>query len=177
MQAPVGLLIVPSVLAGWLLFGGENSLWHRFFAAQFRAETLHAPVPELVTTLIVLVVVAAGIGLAYLRYASPAALADANARIARESVHMPPVLSNAFYFDTALDFLFVRPALWAGSFFSQQLDPVVIDGAVRETVISSRWLGHLFRSFQTGLVRAYALIIVFGAACFIAYYAFAGGLR
>jgi hypothetical protein len=29
------------------------------------------------------------------------------------------------------------------------------------------------RSFQTGLVRAYALILVFGAACFIVYYAFA----
>ena len=176
-QAPVAVLIVPSVLAGWLLFGGENSLWHRFFALQFRTEHLQASVPEIVTTLIVLAVVAAGIAFAYLRYASSGALADANARIARESVHMPPVLANAFYFDTALDLLFVRPAVWAGQFFARQFDPLFIDGAVRETVISSRWLGHLLRSFQTGLVRAYALIVVFGAACFIAYYAFAGGLR
>ena len=31
----------------------------------------------------------------------------------------------------------------------------------------TRWLGTLVRSLQTGLVRAYALILVFGAACFI----------
>ncbi len=36
---------------------------------------------------------------------------------------------------------------------------------------SANWLGTLVRSFQTGLVRAYALILVFGAACFIVYYA------
>jgi len=51
----------------------------------------------------------------------------------------------------------------------------VIDGAVREASLSASWLGHLFRSFQTGLVRAYALVIVFGVACFAAYYAIAGG--
>ncbi|MDP9017040.1 MAG: NADH-quinone oxidoreductase subunit L [Candidatus Eremiobacteraeota bacterium] len=177
MNVPVGILIVPSILAGWLLWGGEHSPWHQFFAAQFRAETLGAPVSELVTTLIVLAVVAAGIGVAYIRYASAAALSDAPARIQRESVRMPAALSQAFYFDTALDLLFVKPAMGLGLAFGRWLDPHVIDGAVREAVISSRWLGHFFRSMQTGLVRAYALMIVFGAACFIAYYAFAGGLR
>ncbi len=177
MNAPVAILIVPSVLAGWLLFGAEGSPWHRFFAGEFRAESLHAPVNEIVTSLLVLVVVAAGIGIAYLRYASRAALADATARIQGESVHMLPVLTQAFYFDTALDLLFVKPAMGFGTVFSRWTDPHLIDGAVRESVLASRWLGHLFRSLQTGLVRAYALILVLGAACFIAYYAFAGGLR
>jgi hypothetical protein len=36
----------------------------------------------------------------------------------------------------------------------------------------------LTRSFQTGLLRAYAFILVFGAACFVVYYAVvAGGMR
>ena len=43
----------------------------------------------------------------------------------------------------------------------------MIDGAVREVAVGARWLGTLVRSLQTGLVRAYALILVFGAACFI----------
>ncbi len=53
----------------------------------------------------------------------------------------------------------------------------MIDGAVRDIVFWARWLGTLVRSFQTGLVRAYALILVFGAACFIVYYAVVGGVR
>jgi hypothetical protein len=53
-------------------------------------------------------------------------------------------------------------------------DPRVLDGAVREIVDTADWLGTLVRSLQTGLLRAYALILVFGAACFIAYYAIAG---
>jgi hypothetical protein len=48
---------------------------------------------------------------------------------------------------------------------------------VREVSISAIWLGHLFRSFETGLVRAYALTIAFGAACFAVYYAVIGTAR
>jgi hypothetical protein len=50
---------------------------------------------------------------------------------------------------------------------------------VREAAVSAQWLGHLFRSFQTGLVRAYALSIALGVVCIVAYYAFAftGGAR
>ena len=178
MQVPVAVLIVPSVLAGWLLFGKENSPWHHFFAAQFRAETFaQPPIGEFATSLIVLLVVAIGVALAYVRYASPRALSDAIAHIQRESVRMPAVLSHAFYFDAALDLLFVKPAVGLGVIFARYVDPHLIDGAVRESVISSRWLGHLLRSLQTGLLRAYALIIVFGAACFIAYYAFSGSIR
>ena len=178
MQGPVAVLMIPSVLAGWLLFGGEHSLWHQFFAGEFRIEGVHAPaVGELLTSVVVLVVVLAGIGIAYLRYGSGTVLASATERVQKESVHMPPALAHALYFDAALDALFVRPAIALGNAFTRFVDPHVIDGAVRESVISSRWLGHLFRSFQTGLLRAYALIVVFGAACFVAYYAFAGGLR
>jgi len=177
MNAPVALLIVPTVLAGWLLYGGENSPWHRFFAAQFRPERLSSPVNETLTSLVVLVFVVAGIGIAYLRYGRANALASANANIQRESVLMPAALTQAFYFDTALDLLFVKPAIALGIVFGRTVDPHVIDGAVRETVITSRFLGHFLRGLQTGLVRGYALIMVFGVACFIAYYAFAGGLR
>ena len=54
------------------------------------------------------------------------------------------------------------------------VDPLVIDGAVREASFSAGWLGHLFRSFQTGLVRGYALILVLGVTCFVTYYALHG---
>ena len=87
---------------------------------------------------------------------------------------MPALLGNALYFDAAIDAIFVRPSVALGGVFMRTLDPLVIDGAVHETALSARWLGHLFRSFQTGLVRAYALTVVFGVACFVTYYALHG---
>ena len=90
---------------------------------------------------------------------------------------MPAVLTRLFYFDDAIEWLFVKPAQSLGAFFGSWFDPHVVDGAVREVVFSSRWLGTLVRSFQTGLLRAYAIVIVFGAACFAVYYAVAGGGR
>ncbi len=176
MIVPVAILIPFTVLIGWIMFGGENSPWAHFFAEQFPHPSLAATaISEALTTLIVFVVVLAGIGIAYVRYATASAQSNAVERLRNESIHMPAILSNAFYFDTALDWLFVKPSEALGRFFGRWFDPHVIDGAVRETVISAEWLGTLTRSFQTGLLRAYAFILVFGAACFVVYYALAAG--
>jgi NADH-quinone oxidoreductase subunit L len=179
MIVPVAILIPFSVLIGWLMFGGENSWWSHFFAQQFpHPQLAPAPVSEGLTALITFAVVLVGIGIAYMRYATAAAQANAVERLRTESIRMPAFLSNAFYFDAALDVLFVRPSQWLGGIVARVLDPHLIDGAVREAAITSQWLGALMRSFQTGLVRAYALILVFGAACFIVYYAIvAGGIH
>jgi NADH-quinone oxidoreductase subunit L len=181
MSASVGALIPFSIGIGWLAIGGENSLWRIFFAPVFPHPALGAevaaPLPESASGIIVLAVVAAGIVLAYLRYGTRAALEGSVERLRTETVRMPPVLANAYYFDAALDALFVRPAEVLGRWFGEVVDPVVIDGGVREVVHSATWLGHLFRSFQTGLVRGYALYIVFGVACFVVYYAVIGSGR
>jgi NADH-quinone oxidoreductase subunit L len=179
MIVPVAILIPFSVLIGWVMFGGDNSPWMHFFAQQFPHPALgQAAVSETLTTLIVFAVVLIGIGIAYARYATATAQSNAVQRLRNESVHMPAILTNLFYFDTALDWLFVKPSEALGRLFGRWLDPHVLDGAVRETVISAQWLGTLTRSFQTGLLRAYAFILVFGAACFIVYYAWiAGGAR
>ena len=177
MNLPVGILIVPTIGIGWLMFGGDASPWNRFFAGQFAsgAPVTQPAISEGLTTWIVLAVVAAGIGIAYLRYGTATASADAPARLEREAASVPPVLANAFYFDAIIDALFVRTSQGLGRFLGQTADPLLVDGAVRETALSAGWLGALTRSFQTGLVRAYALVLVAGAACLIAYYALAPG--
>jgi NADH-quinone oxidoreductase subunit L len=178
MSAPVAVLIPFSVGIGWLAIGGENSPWRTFltplFPAAANAADVSAPIPELASGLIVLACVGVGIALAYLRYGTSAALANSVARLRTETVRMLPVLVNAYYFDAAIDAFIVAPAAALGRFFGNVVDPVVIDGGVREVAHSATWLGHLFRSFQTGLVRAYALYIVFGVACFAVYYAVIG---
>ena len=183
MNVPVAILIVPSLLIGWLMYGGNESPWARFFAPEFPAGpdiAGHAPtgITEGMTSLIVLAVVVAGFAIAYWRYATKTAQADAVARLRNESVHMPPVLTNLFYFDAFYDLVVVRTSQLFGTLFGRAIDPHVIDGAVREGAFSAQGLGTFMRSLQTGLLRAYALILVFGAACFIIYYAMAiGGIH
>jgi NADH-quinone oxidoreductase subunit L len=181
MNAPVAILVVPTVAIGGALMSSQNSPWERFFAPLFGRQM--APVPslgppaisELMTSAIVLAFVLLGIAIAWLRYATASSQRDAVQRLQGETRHMPAVLTNLFYVDAAIGVLVVRPAQLLGTLFGRVLDPHVVDGAVRDVVFWARWLGAVARSFQTGLVRAYALILVFGAACFIAYYAFASG--
>ena len=180
MSAPVAVLFAGTIFAGFLDWGSAGSPWHRFLEPVFGqaiAPVEGAPISEGLSSVLVLVLVLAGIGLAYVRYGNLPALRDAVARLREESIRMPGVLTNAFYFDAAIDALFVRPARAFGFVFGRLVDPLVIDGAVREARVSAVWLGHLFRSFQTGLVRAYALTIVFGATAFIVYYAIVGAQR
>jgi NADH-quinone oxidoreductase subunit L len=181
MSGPVALLILPTIFIGWLAAGG-NSPWKQFFAGFFPRGNEYPPIgssgpslmtPETWSTVIVFVVVVIGFAVAYLRYGAPSALRDAIARLRSETVRMPGVLANAYYFDAAYEALFVRPAYALGRWFYRVVDPHVIDAGVREVPISAQWLGHLFRSFQTGLVRAYALTIAAGVVCIVAYYAFA----
>ena len=178
MAVPVGILIVPTIAIGWLMFGGESSPWDRYFAPQFAAQAFPVPaISEVATSGIVLVLVLAGLGVAWWRYATRAAQADAVERLRREAVHMPAVLTNLFYVDAVIDAIFVRSSQLLGTLFGRVGDPVIVDGAVREAALGARWLGVLVQSLQTGLVRAYALVLVFGAACFIVYYALAGAAR
>jgi NADH-quinone oxidoreductase subunit L len=177
MNVPVAILIVPTIFIGWLDFG-EGSPWKQFFRGfpGFDAAATSAAMPELASTGFVLAVVAAGFAIAYARYGSAAARRDAIARLRTEALGMPPVLVHAYYVDAAYEFVFARSARALGGWFDRVVDPQVIDAGVREVAISSEWLGHLFRSFQTGLVRTYALTLVFGVACFVAYYALAFGV-
>jgi NADH-quinone oxidoreductase subunit L len=176
MSAPVGILIVPTVLIGWLGYGGASSAWKQFWAGFFPHEASLAanyPLNELASTALVFLVVVAGFALAYMVYGLPEQMRDAIPRIRTESIRMPAVLANAYYFDAAYEALLVRPAAALGAWFDRFIDPHVIDAGVREAAWTSQWLGHLFRSFQTGLVRAYALSIVVGVVCIVAYYAIA----
>jgi len=179
---PVAILVVPSVaIGGALLFGGDASPWAHFFAPLFAAQAHFAaaqtPAPaisENLTSVIVVIVVAIGFAIAWQRYATATAQRNAVDRLRVETEKMPAVLTNLFYFDAAIDAIFVRPSQALGRFFGQVFDPRVLYGAVDEIVVTACWLGTLVRSLQTGLLRTYTLILVLGAACFIAYYAIAG---
>jgi NADH-quinone oxidoreductase subunit L len=178
MQAPVAVLMVPTVIAGYLSIGGTQSPWYRYFGGTFGAgESVSEAAPaigEIGSTFLVLVLVAAGIVLAFLRYGTPAAQTGAIERLRRETSAMPPALTHAFWFDDLIALVIVRPAQALGAAVVGFFDPHVIDAGVRDVAWLAGLLGLVARALQNGLVRAYALTIVIGAACFIAYFAFIG---
>jgi NADH-quinone oxidoreductase subunit L len=87
------------------------------------------------------------------------------------------VLVKLYYFDDVIDWLFVRPAQALGRFFGSIFDPEIIDGTVRGIVSLNRSVADGLRGMQDGLLRSYALIVVFGAAIFAIYYALQGAVR
>jgi NADH-quinone oxidoreductase subunit L len=177
MALPVAILGFFSFAAGYIMLPG-NSPWAQFFARSFPRESLPTPtISEAVTTAIAVLMLVVGAAVAWRRYATREALANAPARLKRESETLPAVLVRLYYWDDLIDWLFVKPSQALGEFFGRWFDPHFVDGVVREVVLTNRFLGTLVRSFQTGLLRAYALIIVFGAACFAVYYAVEGAMR
>jgi len=177
MQAPVALLMIGSVFAGWLWLGGR---WSGYFSDDFVAKPESAIVnfiPEFTSTLLVLAFVALGVAIAYRRYGSFDATSAASERLKRESLRMPAALTRALYFDDAIEFLFVRPARAIGRGFMRVVDPKLLDAAVLDVVWLVGWLGREARAMQTGLVRSYALVLVLGAAAFLAYFAVLGAPR
>lgn len=181
MQGPVAALMLPTVIAGYLVVGGTHSAWYRYFGTLFgKGENVAGPVPaipEFGATVLVLVLVALGIVAAYLRYGAPAVQLSAIDRLRGESLRMPAALTRAFFVDDLIGLAIVRPAQALGTAFIRFVDPHVIDAGVRDVAFAAGALGAIVRTFQSGLVRAYALTIVFGTACFIAYFALIGNTR
>lgn len=179
-RGPVAVLAVLAIVAGYVGIGGTQSPWYRFLAPSFggnEASAVIAPFPEIVSTCVVVALVALGMVVAYVRYGTPSAQLNAVERIRLESLGRPAVLTRAFYFDDAIAFAIERPARALGWFFDRIVDPHVIDAGVRDVAIGAGTLGLLVRAFQNGLLRSYALSLVVGAACFIAYFVAIGAAK
>jgi NADH-quinone oxidoreductase subunit L len=77
---------------------------------------------------------------------------------------------NKWYFDEAIDFLIVRPALAIGRFSNSTFERFVVDGLVtgaKETVSGA---GGIVRVVQSGFVRSYALLLIAGFAGLALYF-------
>ncbi len=85
-------------------------------------------------------------------------------------------LLNKWYFDEIYDFLFVKPAIWVGTFLWKKGDGFVIDGMGPDG-ISARVVDVTNRvvRLQTGYVYHYAFAMLIGVAGFVTWYLLARG--
>ena len=86
-----------------------------------------------------------------------------------KSIHN--ILYHKWYVDELYDALFVRPILWiADRVFYRTIDVNIIDGIVNDVAAFLRGTGNIFRKFQTGDARTYAVAILIGTLGFVVYF-------
>src|SRR4029079_5148209 len=79
-------------------------------------------------------------------------------------------LSRKWYFDEAIDFLVVRPALAIGRFANRVFERFVVDGLVTGTEEAVGGGNGAVRAVQNGFVRSYALLLIAGFAGLALYF-------
>jgi NADH-quinone oxidoreductase subunit L len=85
------------------------------------------------------------------------------------------VFQHAYYFDEGLARLVDKPGRWVADWLAGPIDQGVVDGAVNGVAVLVRRLAGGFRRVQTGFVRNYALVFVFGTAVLLVVVALTSG--
>jgi NADH-quinone oxidoreductase subunit L len=172
MKVAMGILAFLALFAGFVQVPGVDKMVTNFLSPVFADSPLAAIEPSNTAAWVGLAIGAAislaGIGIAYFLYvASP----ETPRRLQQRFSAVHTFLYNKWYFDEAIDFLIVRPALAIGRFANNVFERFVIDGAItggtEETVGKA---GAIVRGFQNGIVRTYGLFLIFGAVGLALYF-------
>jgi NADH-quinone oxidoreductase subunit L len=113
-----------------------------------------------------------GFAVAYLFYIRRT---DLPAKLAAQHEPLYKFLLNKWYFDELYDFIFVRPAMWLGSFFWKKGDGMVIDGLGPDG-ISARVIDVTSQvvRLQSGYLFHYAFAMLIGVAALVTWFMFGG---
>jgi NADH-quinone oxidoreductase subunit L len=157
MGATVAALTVLSIVGGWIQIPG---VWHPF--ADFlepAVEPLFEPTgtQDAIASALAVSLGIAGIAVAWWLYA-------AHARPVPRSRALQTVLERKFFFDDAYDWVFYRPAVWVARAFRSLVEQPLIAGSLTGVAFSARRAGGEVADTQTGLVRAYAIMLAAGVA-------------
>jgi NADH-quinone oxidoreductase subunit L len=171
MKVAMGILSVLALVAGFVQIPGLDDVITKFLEPVFEGSPLAAIEPSVAKDWEGLGIGAAislfGIFIAYFLYiARPGATAVLIARLRP----LYTLFVNKWYFDEAIDFLIVRPALAIGRFANRVFERFVVDGIVSGTEETVRGAGGVVRAVQNGFVRSYALLLIAGFAGLALYF-------
>jgi NADH-quinone oxidoreductase subunit L len=173
MRVAMGLLAVLAAIGGFLQVPGVDSALHNFLGPTFRDSHLFGELePSAGISWLELIVGTAiglaGIGLAFTLYVRhPERPAEIRARFA--GLHR--LFVNKWYFDEAIDALFVRPAAWCGRFARDTFERIFVDGALVGGASGAvRALSAAVRRVQSGYLRYYAALLLVGLTGMGAYF-------
>ncbi len=175
MTVPLMVLAFFSIAAGYaglpVVLGENANLFFAFLDPVMHAghEAHLAIGTEWMLILISTVVALLGIFIAYMFYIRrpeiPHTLAGRFSWLYR-------LLCNKYYVDELYDAVFVKTALRGSNWVYDHFDIAVIDGAVNGAAGSAGFLSRLFGRLQTGWLKDYALIFLFGVIILLGYLLF-----
>jgi NADH-quinone oxidoreductase subunit L len=172
MKVAMGSLAVLAIVGGFLQIPGVTSELHHFLAPTFADSELYETLEpsassEWIGLIVGAVVGLAGIGIAWTIYGKGGTAAATVARF--RALHT--FFVNKWYFDEAIDFLFVRPGAWLGRFANSTFERVFVNGAlVGGSSGAIRALSAAVRGIQTGYLRYYAALLLVGLTGLSAYF-------
>jgi NADH-quinone oxidoreductase subunit L len=172
MKAAMAPLAVLAIIAGALGIPGVTDTLEHFLEPTF-ADSKYADVhpstgAEVSGLLVGGVIAIVGIAGAFLVFVKNPALRT-RALDGFPAVHR--VLFNKYYFDEAIDAVFVRPAFAAGRFGRTVVESTFVQGVLVGGATGAVRVGTAFaRSIQTGELRAYAGLLIAGVGGTVLYF-------
>ncbi len=171
MAVAMALLGFGALFAGLLQVPGVDNVIFGFLEPAFHDSPLDAIHPTVAHEWEGLGVGAAitfiGIALSYLLWIRQPALP---ALLRQRFRPLYLLFLGKWYFDEAIDYLVVRPALAIGRFANRTFERLVVDGLVTGTAETVRSAGGIVRVVQSGFVRSYALFLIAGFAGLALYF-------
>jgi len=171
MAVAMGVLAFGALFAGLIQVPGVDNVLFGFLDPAFADSPLSAIQPavgaEWRGLAIGGIISILGIGLAWFLWVARPELPG----LFRERLRPVYLLClNKWYFDEAIDFLIVRPALAIGRFANNTFERLVVDGVVTGTKDAVGGAGGVVRFVQSGFVRSYALLLIAGFAGLALYF-------
>ena len=163
----MGTLALLAIVGGWIQIpkvthGLDHFLEPTFAESRFHEELHPSDALTFGGMALGAILGVAGIAAAYLVYMKRPEIA---VRMRERFRPLHTLFVNKWYADEALDRLFVRPAAWFGRFAQQKFERVVVQGLfVGGAVALVRAGSAAVRSRQSGFLRAYAALMLFGGA-------------
>jgi NADH-quinone oxidoreductase subunit L len=172
MKAAMGPLALLSIAGGYLAVPGLTDVLEKFLEPTFHDSRFHDTAPTtgaevwgLVAGGIISIL---GIALAWVVYLRRPGTA---ARLTERLPWLHRFLGNKWYFDELYDAVFVRPVAVFGSFGRRVIETDFVQGTIVGGATGIVRVGTSFaRAIQTGYLRAYALLLMLGAAALTLYF-------
>ncbi|HET8954855.1 MAG TPA: NADH-quinone oxidoreductase subunit L [Solirubrobacterales bacterium] len=171
MRIAMGVLAFLALFAGVVQIPGVDDVVEKWLDPVWEGSPLAAIHPSLGQDYVGLgiggVIALLGIGIAYLLYVARPELPR---KLESSLRPLHTLFANKWYFDEAIDFLVVRPALAIGRFANRVFERFIVDGLVTGTEGTVRGAGGVVRAVQNGFVRSYALLLIAGFAGLALYF-------
>jgi NADH-quinone oxidoreductase subunit L len=172
MKAAMSVLAFGAIFLGAIELPGLTDVLHNFMEPTFEGDpTYNAPTDEPLEIFGLSLsgaIAIVGIATAYLLWVKRR---DIPAMLRERLKPVYTLFVNKWYFDEAIEALFVRPGAWVGRFAQQTFERIFVDGVlVGGTTGIVRAGSAAVRAAQSGFLRAYAALLFLGLAVVAAYF-------